>query len=678
MTWLGPRFEWAVIAFGIGIGVYFALPFEPAPKALWGLIGFLAGLVGIAVRAGSDRIDIIGLIFIAVLGIGRATWHTSAADTPRLPSYERSYNVIGWIRAIDVSGKRSRWLVEVTAIENLETERTPARVRVTGFDNRFRVGDRVNFRAAIKAPPSPAIAGGYNPARRAYFQRTGGYGYMVSKPVSTEPSDIGVKSQLVKRVSRFRYAMAERIRQAAPSDTAGLQVALLTGIRSWVPDTQTDALRAGGLAHILAISGLHMGLVAGGIYSLATFLLAGFYQLSSRLDIRKPAAVIGIVSATLYLFLSGASVATQRAFIMTVIVFMAVILERRALSIRSVAVAALLTLGFHPESLLSPGFQMSFAAVTALVVVYRAWDARRVYTGPKKWMGRMIDHFKALTVTSIVAGGATAGFAVLHFNRIATYSLLGNLFAMPIFTFWVMPSALLSYAAMPFGLEAAPLWIMGQGIDLILIVSEWVQGLPYAVKYMPSGPGWVMGLFGLAFTGLCLGRSPVKFVSIAAMFLCWGVLIFRMHPDIRLAENGAVAIWDEGDSPKLYVDRRNSDRFGRRQFIEDMGMETIETETYEGSLAKCDDLGCVLTIKDKVIKILTDPTEIIENCSETDLIIIPKRRLGSRARRLCKARIFDQSDLQKYGAHNLYLSSDDIRVKTARKAYPSRPWQKGQ
>ena len=677
LSWLQRHFEIFVVALGIGIGTYFSLPFEPSLSAIGTILFCLGGLL-LFFKDKSPKASLsILLTLLVVLGLGRAAWHSDVAERPRLPDYERSYQIEGWIKAIEKSGPRQRWVVVVGEIKGMAKSQTPDMVRVTTFDRSFQVTDHVEFRAELSSPPSPVIPGGYNPSFRAYFQQVGGYGFMVSKPVSADGGDTQINDELAKRIARFRYGLADKIRAGAPEPTAGLQVALLTGIRTWVPEQHTDALRAGGLAHILAISGLHMGLVAGSIYALVIAFLVRISKLARRMDVRKIAAVIGIITACIYLVVSGASVATQRAFIMTVIVFLAIILDRQAISIRSVAVAAFITLYLHPEALVSPGFQMSFAAVIALVIVYREWDKRRVYTGRKRLLGRLVDNFKGLTVTSVVAGGATAGFGVLHFNRIATYSLLGNLLAMPIFTFWVMPIAILVYIAMPFGLEEGPLWLMGKGIELILFISTWVQELPGAIKYMPSGPSWIMGVFGLAFIGLCLGHARVRLGSLAVMILCWVFVFAQTYPDVRIGENGSIAFWQDGEDPVLYVDRKNTDRYGRQEFLEAMGVEVVTTKNYKDSLARCDGLGCLIDFRGVQISIINDPTEIIEDCLGTDLVIMPKRKLGARAKRLCKTKVIDASNLNKFGAHSLFLQGDSIQIKTARQKLAKRPWHSG-
>jgi len=678
LLWLQSYFEIFVIAFAAGIAVYFALSFEPSLHQIIAAGATLTIAAFIGRKNDWSHTGLIWMLLIALFGLGRSAWHTSLADAPRLSSYERVYDVTGQITAIEKSGPRMRWVLRPERIGNLKADRLPDYIRVTTFDKTFSVGDGVTFRAELSAPPGPVIPGGYNPGFRAYYQQVGAYGFMMSRPQETSVTAGTVRDKASLAISKIRYGLAQRILDSAPEETAGLQVALLTGIRSWVTEDQTEALRAAGLAHILAISGLHMGLIAGSIYGLALAFLVRIDKLARRQDVRKIAAGIGIAAATFYLILSGASVATQRSYIMAVIVFSALIFDRQAISIRSVSVAAFITLWLHPEALVSPGFQMSFSAVLALVVVYRAWDDRRVHRPRGSIIRKFVENFKALTVTSFVAGGATGGFAVLHFNRIATYGLLGNIFAMPMFTFWVMPMALVVYVALIFGVEALPLWIMGKGIEAIMYVSNWVQALPGSVKYMASGPGWVMGVFGLAFIGLCLGNKRTKWISVAAMTLCWGTLLARTQPDIRIAENGALAFWSDEETPTLYVDRKNSDRYGRQEFIEAMGLGMVKVEGFDRDLARCDALGCRLEFKGNAVRIVRDPSEIMEDCDGADLVIVPKRILGARARRLCQTSVIDLSDLNKFGAHSLYLKADGTHeVKTARSDKSTRPWHLG-
>jgi len=233
---------------------------------------------------------------------------------------------------------------------------------------------------------------------------------------------------------------------------------------------------------------------------------------------------------------------------------------------------------------------MSFAAVAALVVVYREWHDRRGYLPRFGLRQKFLSGLSTLTVTSFVAGTATSGFSVLHFNRIANYSLFGNLFAMPIFTFLVMPAALVSLIAMPFGLEAVPLAVMGWGLSVLLKVASWVATWPGAILHVWAAPAWIIGLFGLAFLFMTLGQGLRRYLGFGLAALCFVIWSQTPRPDMRISDEGRVAFWDNTDKNILYVGRKRSDRYGREQFMQKAGLVNSDVERYQDELALCDRL----------------------------------------------------------------------------------------
>ncbi|MGJ8564086.1 MAG: ComEC/Rec2 family competence protein [Alphaproteobacteria bacterium] len=669
-------FEWGTVAFACGIGLYFSLPFEPTLGYL--VIPFVIVLGLCWYGKSRERAWLylaIGLLLV-VLGVMWGARHTASSETPRLPTYERAYTVTGWVAAIEASGTRTRWLLAVQNIEGRDSAQTPDYIRTSATGEGIRAGDSIRIRAVLGAPPPPVVPGGYDPGRAAYFKGIGGFGYSISKPEKLSDFDLKWPDRIQRAVVRARYTMAERIMTASPEHTAALQASLLTGIRTYIPKEQTEDLRIAGLAHILAISGLHMGLLAGGIYFMATLMLACVAPLSRRIDVRKPAAIIGGVAAASYLVLSGASVATQRAFIMALIIFLAVLLDRRALSIRSVAVAALITLIWHPEALMSAGFQMSFAAVAALVVVYRAWDAHRTQ-GQLGFIAKVRNAFLSLSVTSFVAGLATSGFAILHFNRMATYGLAGNLLAMPLFTFWVMPAAIAVFPAILIGQEDIPLAVMGKGLDWVLITANWVSGWSGALAHIPAAPGWVIGVYGLAFAGVCLGLALTRIVSCLAMIICVLFWTRAPLPDLRVSQDGAVSFWASGKQQTLYVDRRRADRYGREQFIRRAGADDPELELFKTSVASCDVMACRILLKGRVISVTANPSEVREECETSDVIILTQRFSGPVSRRKCQnAILIDKRKLNEEGALNIMLGAENnIKITPSiTKGRRRRPW----
>jgi competence protein ComEC len=668
------NFDWGVAAFAAGIAIYFALPFEPD---IWAVIAFctVTGLICLGVSRFAFRLyPIVFVLFLITLGVGRATWHSQSVAMPKLADYQRTYEVTGWVEAIERSGKGYRWRLRVSDIDGLPGHETPKRVRVKAKTEEFAAGDAVTVLAIMTPPDGPVVPQGYDPARRAYFEQLGGVGFAIRDPLPAELGPLTRTESLKRDVVRFRYGLAERIRAKAPSEAAGLQAALLTGVRAYIPREQTENLRASGLAHVLAISGMHMGLLAGGSFWLATLLLACISPLSRRYDVRKPAAVIGALAATGYLILSGASVATQRAYIMAIIVFLAVILDRRAFSMRSVTVAALITLLWHPEALVSVGFQMSFAAVAALVVVYREWQDRRGYVFRQGLWDKVKSNFTALTVTSFVAGTATSGFAVLHFNRIARYSLIGNILAMPLFTFLVMPAALATLIALPFGLERWPLALMGWSLSVMLKIAEWVAAWPGAMWHVSAAPSWVIGVFGLGFLLATLGQGKRRYLGFSLAILCFLFWSQTPRPDMRISDSGQVAFWDE-TGEVLYVGRKRSDSFGREQFMQRSGQPEGAIARYQDERAECDRLGCRFKVRGKQVSVVNHPSEVAEECETSDIVIVAHREAGAIARRLCGAKLFDARLFEREGAQDVYFKDDGIEFIPANsEARRARPW----
>ncbi len=667
-------FDWGVAAFAVGIAIYFALPFEPNIAGL-AVICAVIGLGAImADRFIVSLYPFVFAMFLIVLGVGRASWHTHAVATPKLADYERIYEVTGWVEAEERSRNGYRWRLRVDNIKGLSPDQTPKRVRVRAKTEGFVAGDAVSVLTVMTPPPGPVVPDGYDPARRAYFEQMGGYGFAIRAPASAVIEDISAAEKIRRAVVRFRYSLAGHIRETAPQETAGLQAALLTGVRAYIPPEQTENLRVAGLAHVLAISGMHMGLLAGGSFWLATLILATISPLSRRYDVRKPAAIIGALAATGYLILSGASVATQRAYIMAIIVFLAVILDRRAFSMRSVMVAALVTLMFHPEALISVGFQMSFAAVAALVVVYREWQDKRGYVPRLGLWQKIKGNFSTLTVTSFVAGTATSGFAVLHFNRIARYSLIGNVLAMPLFTVLVMPAALATLIALPFGLEHWPLIVMGKGLSGMLVIAEWVASWPGAMWYVQAAPPWVIGVFGFGFLLITLGEKLRRYLGFALAIFCFAFWSQTPRPDMRISDTGQVAFWDEGGEV-LYVGRKGSDRYGRSQFMQMSGEPNSAIERYQDELADCDSLACRFTVKEQRVSVVNHPSEIAEECSQSDIVVLTQRAAGPVAKRQCKAILFDAKRFAREGAQDVYFKAEEtVFVPANSEARRNRPW----
>jgi len=659
-------FDLYIIIFATGIMVYFAVPFE---LPLWIALAFCAGFAALHGIARYKNLPlkvrkILILIVLFGLGSASAAHHTQSQPTAFLPDYDKGYNVTGWVEGQDKSRTGARWMIRVTSLEGVETP--PKRLRIRGKGDGIKVGDAISVRAVMKGPLYPATPDGYDARRAAYFQGLGGSGYAVAPLELLNDTPQSTPESFERRVLRFRYALAQRIEAQSPTRTAGLQAALITGLRQGISDAHVSALRASGLAHILAISGLHMAIFAGSFYSLMAFGLASIPSLARGRDVRKYAAFAGIMAASLYLLISGASVATQRAYIMAVILFLAVILDRQALSTRSVSIAALITLLLHPESLLSVGFQMSFAAVLALVVVYRHWSdwkAEQGWVFINSRLMRLRNGFISLSVTSFVAGLATGLFAIMQFQRWAKYGLLGNLAAMPMFTFLVMPMALVTFLLLPFGLERFPLWIMGQGLEQVFWVASHIEALPNAMLAIKKPPAGYVGLYAICFLMLCLGRIGLKAVGGGVGCVLAVFWVVNPVPVLRVSAKGHVT-WQSDDGVYFTLNRR-ADRFGRDQFLRQNGNPNAAIETAK-RLDDCDAQGCFLKIRGRHIAIVETPDLLGDACEQAELVILQKRDAGPRSKYLCSAQIIDPKSLGKSGALDIYIRPSEWMLKQAK------------
>src|SRR5262245_14382485 len=285
-----------------------------------------------------------------------------------------------------------------------------------------------------------------------------------------------------------------------------------------------------------------MAVVAGVVFFAVRALLALIPALTVSFAIKKWSAVAALFAAAFYLLLSGAEVATQRSFLMTAVVLIAVIVDRRAVTFRTLAVAALIVLAIAPEALVHPSFQMSFAATLGLVALVQVGMPSLLASPDHSatarialWGGREIA---MLVLASLVAGLATTPYAAFHFHRITPYGLLANLAAMPVVSALVMPAGLLGLAAMPFGFDGVFWAIMGAGIDWMIGVTQWVAALPGAVGRVPAfGIGPIIAAsLGIILLGLL--RTPLRW-SGAMLVLLAAVWAARVpQPDILISADG--------------------------------------------------------------------------------------------------------------------------------------------
>ena len=478
---------WLPVALGAGAALYFALPLEPAAGQAWAAAGFSILAIATAIVLKTGRAP---LALLAALALGFAVIKLRA-DAMAAPVLARAAIVhlnarIAGIEAAD-TGVR---LILDAPISGAFRE-APARLAVTqrGDGGGLRPGGWVSLTAGLSPPAAPAEPGAADFARAAFFQRLGGSGFVLGLATpAMAPWPPDWRARIEEDVAGLRWTMTRRIRAVLPGSQGAIASALITGMRGGIASDDEAALRDAGLAHVLAIAGLHMALMGMGLFWIVRAVLAASPALALHYPIKKWAAAAALAGSAFYLIISGAAVPAVRAFTMLAVALVAMLCDRPALSMRALALAAAILLLLRPESIAEPGFQMSFAAVGALVAAAEA----------SKPSGRGIaSHLVAIFVTSAVASLATLPVSLFHFGRATHYAVLGNLLAMPVMGFVVMPLATLAVAAMPFGLEAGPLRLLGHGIDLMLALGRMVSGLPGAVTPAASMPVAALALMAL-------------------------------------------------------------------------------------------------------------------------------------------------------------------------------------
>jgi competence protein ComEC len=676
---------WLVVAFGAGLISYFALPHEPA---LWALYP-AALMLGILSWRNRNQASIHGVLlaFSLVLGVLLGAQTARIADAPQILRETTGLVTGRIVRLEQRTPTRARLTLDQLAIEDVAPDATPDRIRITVIAEPATLapGDHIEVLARLGPPPEPVMPGARNMRRELYFDGIGATGFSYGRPTRIDASHATGQglAAIHQSIERTRLALAQRITVALPGDTGAIAAALLVGMRDGLSEESAEALRRAGLAHLLAISGMHMAMMTLSAIALINVLLALHPSASAASATLRWAAIGGLVIASGYLALSGASTATQRAFVMIVIVLVAMMASRRALTIRGVAFAAIVVLVIHPESLLGPSFQMSFAATLALIAFYGAWTTSR-----RTWQWRMaLENSRAgaiyrplsivggIALTSLVAGLATAPFAAYHFSFGAPLGLIGNVLALPLVSLIIMPAGLLALFLTPFALEAAPLAVMGYGIDAVMAVARWVASLDGSRIGVPAITPQALlimtfaGCLAALFVGRArlLGCVPLALIPVIGLFQPVPLLIVE-----RQAQT--VALVNQSDEGAANLDR--SIRRGSR-FSVDMWHQrlALDPEPSAGpSLWTCDPLGCVATFNTNVVVAhVLDPAALDEDCRLASVVIT-----ALDAPSACDAAIIiDASTLRDHGA--VALVADDGEPSGLR-LWPTferrtRPWE---
>jgi len=666
---------WLPVAFGIGIGAYFALSREPAP---W--IGPATALAGLLLAGLGRRAPLLlvlaSVIVTAGLGLTAAQWRTRWVAAPVIDKRIGPVAVEGRVVEVEIRPDNRRVTLDRLTVAGLAPERTPAQVRlvVRKPANDLIPGQHVTTRAVLLPAPAPAAPGAYDFQRDAWFMRLGGVGFTVGD-IQTQGGPETLAGSWTLWLNAARVAVVQRTLAVIPGAAGALAAALLTGEQGAVPPDVMGWMRDSGLAHILSISGLHISLVAAIVFFAVRGGLALAPYVALRYPIKKWAAVAAFVAITLYTLFATPGVPTQRSWLMTSVVLFAVVIDRTAISMRLIAWAAFAVLLLQPESMLGPSFQMSFAAVVALIAAWEVLRARfSQWRAGGGWTRRILLELAAVCATTIVAGMASAPYALYHFNRFTAYGLAANFIAVPLTSVWVMPWAVVAFLLFPFGLERFALVPMGWGCEAVIWIAREVAGWGGAVALFPAMPMWGLVLATLGGLWLCLWQTRWRLWGAPVALIGLLSIAAVRQPDVLISAD-AKLIAVRGADGLLEVSARRAAKLTRETWLRRAGQDDAEAWPTAGTsadgLLTCDPLGCIYQTAGQVVALVRHEAALPEDCRQASVIVaaVPVRGTCPSA-----SLVIDRFSVWRDGGHAVWLDRGAVTAESVRAARGERPW----
>jgi competence protein ComEC len=659
----GHLFPWAPVALAVGVGTYFGLPVEPDLAVWWGIAALGLPVLALVVLT-RGRVPLLLALLLALTGFGIAAAKTWRVAAPVLEF--RYYGPIeGRIVHVDRShSDKPRLTLDQVVLERMSPDRTPERVRVSLHGDQGFItpvpGLRVILTGHLGGPEGPVEPGGFDFQRHAWFKQLGAVGYTRTPALALAPASEGRAGLLVHRT---RAAISAHVQEVLPGRTGAFAAAITTGDRSAMDEPTLEALRISNLAHLLAISGLHMGMLTGFIFGVVRLGLALWPYAALNWPTHRIAALVALGAGAFYLALSGGNVATERAFFMVAVMLVAILFDRRALTLRAVAFAALIVLVFEPDALAGPGFQMSFSATAALI-----WVFSQLREGDVRSRSKVVNWIFALVVSSAVAGLATAPFAAAHFNRIPHYGLLANIVSVPVMGAVIMPAAVLAALLAPLGLSWVGLKIMAPAIDWILSVAERVAALEGAVSHVPSPQAQVLPLLALGGIWLILWQGRARLAGILPMAVALMLWSQVERPALLISADGSLVglMTPQGRA----LSKPKGQGFSAESWLENDGDPATQAQAAERTGFGGDRGALVFELAGQDIRHFTGrgaADRALESCGQGGIVIVAAETEPAEG---CD--LIDRTRLRQSGAMALYVSDRKLR-RLATKDNP-RPW----
>lgn len=651
------------VALAAGAALYYALGAEPAPQTGPGLVGggvalLLLGRDWRAVRA-------LGLLCAAFgLGFGLAQWATHRAPAqPELPT--RATIVEATVAKVELLPQGRRVTLEAPRLNGAPALARDLRIRLHRADAaEVATGARIRVRAMLQPPSGAPLPGGWDIQFDAWHTGLAGFGYALG-PV--EVLAAAAPSGMAAWFQALNEAIAARVHAALPGATGRVAASLMVGGQGAIAAADQQAFRDSGLAHLLSISGLHLAIAMGLVFASVRFLLAAVEWMALHWPVKAIAAVAALGAGAFYTLLTGAQVPMLRSLAGAALVTLAILAGRRALSLRSWALALAVVTAAAPHEVGRVSFQMSFAATLALVAGFEAlrpWLVRIAAEGG--WGRKATAWVAALVATSALAGTASAPFGAYHFGAVQLYYIAANMVAVPLTSVLVMPAAVVAMLLMPFGLEWLALMPMGWGVDVLLAVARHVAGWPQAVVAVPQIAPWGIAAYSLGLAWLALWRTRLRLAGLVP--IAAGLLSAPLYvpPDVLVSGDARVIALRAGST--LYVQRvQAGSEFVLQAWLARLGLRDWQPMPAAGAASglECDAGGCTLR-RGPGVRLVRVPRG--DECGFGLVLAAEPLRLD------CTAKVIDRFSVWREGAHAAWLAPDVVRILSDRGHRGDRPW----
>lgn len=662
---------WSPLLLVIGIWSYFSMSLEPPAFLVWPSV-----VISIGFLAWARTTPMAKVLLLVLLGFAAAQARTQWIATPLLRAYSPGQTIEGFVADVDVKSKaRFTLIVEISKAQSLPAIEIPRRVllTVTGKHKSPRVGDQISITADLAPLPRPAQPGAFDYGRQLYFQSIGALGRSKLAPTVIN-TDVPWRFKLRRGFHDLRSAIGERVKQAIPGPIGSFADALITGERASIPRDMNTSLQVSGLFHILSISGLHMALVAGGAFWSVRAGLALSTNLALRCPIKKWAAAFAILVGALYMLLADSGSATERSFIMIAVVFFAVLVDRPALSLQNLSIAAVLILLREPEQALAASFQMSFMAVMGLAAFFNWWQ--RFAGIPQavnkshfmmRWAKRLTLLALASLATSLVAGVLSGIPAAHHFGRVAPYSVVSNALALPVVSIIVMPTAMASVLLMPFGLETVPLRIMGWGLQLVMLISDWVASWPSAGLQLPRLDVQVAAALSFAMALLLIPVTRLRWACFPVFIVATLLIASGKQQPIVLVDERAGNVAVQSENGLVPAIPKSAAASVSRWMAQAGDNASIKQAALRPGW-NCRAGVCTAIVSNISISFLPKQATPTLACPKVDVLISQ-----NPLRRRCKGKLatIDRFDVWRNGAYAIYANGSTQNTKAIQ---GKRPW----